>query len=185
MKKLQIGVIGSAGPEEYPLRKPNQKMYDSAREVGEILARKNCIIVCGGKGGIMEAVCLGAKKENGVTVAEVAGEGRFEANEFVDVEIVTQDTGFRGASQLIGMSDGLIALGGGAGTLQEIAIAYRMKKPLVLLVGFGGWVDRIAKLGYLDERQLVHFKQTNSSQEAVRLLLALLQPRLLNQPDRV
>ena len=102
MKKLQIGVIGSAGPEEYPLRKPNQKMYDSAREVGEILARKNCIIVCGGKGGIMEAVCLGAKKENGVTVAEVAGEGRFAANEFVDVEIVTQDTGFRGASQFVG-----------------------------------------------------------------------------------
>lgn len=178
MKKLQIGVIGSAGPEEYPFRKPNQKMYEAAQKIGNELAKKNCITICGGKGGIMEAVCRGTKENSGTTVAEVAGEGRFEANKFVDVEIVTQDTGFRGASQLIGMSDGLIALGGGAGTLQEIAIAYRMKKPVILLVGFGGWVDRIAQLDYLDERQLVKFQQVKEVGEAVTQLIEVVQQKV-------
>lgn len=177
MKKWQIAVIGSAGPEEYDFVKPDERMYQVAEMLGQKLAEKDCIVVNGGKGGIMLAVSRGAKSAGGVTVAEASGVDRFTSNEFVDVEVVTGDLAFRGPSQLVGMSDAVIALGGGAGTLQEICVAYRLKKPVILLVGFGGWTDRLATLEWLDERQLVKFKITNSPVGAVKAALSLLQSK--------
>lgn len=35
---------------------------DSAREVGALLALRGAIVVCGGHGGVMEAVCEGAAR---------------------------------------------------------------------------------------------------------------------------
>ena len=175
VKRLQIGVIGSAGPEEYPKRKPLPAMMAAAEQLGALLAQAGCIVVNGGKGGVMEAVCKGAKSVGGLTVAEIAGTDRGSGNRFVDIEIITADLGFRGPSLLVGMSDGLISLGGGAGTLQELAVAYRMQKPVVLLTGFGGWTDRLAQLDFLDERQLVAFTKTNRTDQAVAAILNLLQ----------
>lgn len=157
MRRVQIGVIGSAGPEEYPHQKPVERMYHAAEELGRILAKDDCIVINGGKGGIMEAVCRGANAVGGITVSETAGIQRFTSNDYTDVEIVTGDLAFRGPSQLVAMSDVLIALGGGAGTLQEICVAYRMCKPIILLLGYGGWVDRLSGEKYLDERKLVRF----------------------------
>lgn len=174
MKKQQVGVIGSAGLEEYAFEKPNGKMFAAAETLGRLLAEKDCIVINGGKGGVMEAVCKGAKIAGGMTVAEISGNGRGEGNMYVDVEIVTNDIGFRGPSTLIGMSDVIIALGGGAGTLQELAVAYRMGKPVILLTGFGGWTDRISKLEYLDERQLIKFAQATTEKEAVTQALAMI-----------
>lgn len=172
-KKLQIGVIGSAGPEEYSYRQPQSKMFKVAERIGFTLANRDCIVVNGGKGGVMEAVSKGAKQGGGITVAEVFGANRNVANQFTDVEIVTCDLGYRGPSQLVGMSDAVIAIGGGAGTLQEICVAYRMKKPIILLLGFGGWVDRLASRKFLDERRLIEFRNVKTVDEAVSLAISL------------
>lgn len=175
MKKLQIGVIGSAGPEEYAFEKPGLKMLVAAEVIGQELARQNCIVINGGKGGIMEAVCKGAQGTGGITVAETSGLERFSANPFVDIEVVTGDVAFRGPSQLVAMSDALICLGGGAGTLQEICVAYRMKKPIVLLVGFGGWTDRLDNQEWLDERRLIAFTRVSTPKDAVEQAISLVQ----------
>ena len=172
MKKRQIAVIGSAGPEEYSFEKPSTAMFAAAEKVGRLLGEADCIVVNGGKGGVMEAVCRGAKSAGGITVAEIAGNGRGESNVFVDIEMVTTDIGYRGPSALIGMSDSVIALGGGAGTLQELAVAYRMQKPIVLLIGYGGWTDRVAELTYLDERRLIKFEKTTDEGKAVAIAIA-------------
>jgi uncharacterized protein (TIGR00725 family) len=169
-RKYQIAVIGSAGPEEYGFDKPDSKMYKAAEELGSLLAADNYIVINGGKGGIMLAVSKGAKSKGGIVAAETSGLDRFTSNEYVDVEIVTGDVGFRGPSQLIGMSDAVISLGGGAGTLQEICVAYRMQKPIVLVPGFGGWTDRLSNSEYLDERKLVKFQIARSPEEAVKML---------------
>lgn len=175
MKRFQIAVIGSAGPEEYQYKKPLKAMYAAAEELGILLARKQCIVVNGGKGGIMEAVCKGAKQAGGTTVAETSGIDRLTSNRYVDIEVVTGDVGFRGPSQLIGMSDAVISLGGGAGTLQELAVAYRMKKPIVLLTGYGGWTDQLSARTYLDERKLVPFICVDSPGEAIKTSIKLIQ----------
>ena len=175
--KLQIAVIGSAGPEEYEYVKPNEKMYEIAEKLGDDLAKKNCIVLTGSKGGIMVAAAKGAKKAGGITAGEVSGINRGTANKYVDVEIVTGDSAFRGPSQLIGMCDGVIAIGGGAGTLQELAVAYRLRKPVVLITGYGGWVDKIAEMDYMDERQSIRFLAVSSVEDAVDKLLKKLAPK--------
>lgn len=177
MKALQIAVIGSAGPEEYAYDKPLRSMYDAAAELGAAVAKKGCIVVTGGKGGVMKAACRGAKAAGGTTVGEISGDGRGAGNQFVDIEIVTMDIGFRGPSLLVGMSDAIISLGGGAGTLQELAVAYRMKKPIILLTGFGGWTDRLATLDYFDERRLVRFEKVLTPAEAMKTALQLARKR--------
>ncbi len=178
MKKLQIAVIGSAGPEEYQYKKPILQMYQAAESIGAALANRDCIVINGGKGGIMEAVSKGAKANGGITVAETSGNERYTSNKYIDVEVVTGDTAFRGPSQLIGMSDGVIALGGGAGTLQELAVAYRMQKPIVLLRGYRGWTDRLSVRKYLDERKLIAFSCEDSVAAAVENILKLVQLEL-------
>lgn len=173
-KKLQIGVIGSAGTEEYNFDKPNIKMFTAAEEIGRELAKNSAIVINGGKGGVMEAVGRGAKSAGGIVAAEIAGLGRGESNDFVDIEVITGDSAFRGPSQLVGMSDGIISIGGGAGTLQELCVAYRMSKPVVLVTGFGGWTDRVAELDFLDERRTAKFFIAKSPRTAVKLLLNML-----------
>lgn len=76
MKRKQIAVIGSAGPEEYPGKKPSMEIYRCAFEIGSLLASRGAIVVCGGKGGIMESVCMGAKEKEGTTVGVIAGNRR-------------------------------------------------------------------------------------------------------------
>src|SRR3989338_533854 len=170
MKKLQIGVIGSAGFEEYPTQKPNKKAYRIAYEVGKLIALNNAILICGGKGGIMENACRGAKEKNGTTVGIISGNKRGKANKYVDVEVVSGIINCAEESLIISMSDGIIAIGGGSGTLQEIATAYRNKKPIVTIKGIKGWADKLAG-SFIDERKLVKIEGSNSAEEAVSLLL--------------
>jgi len=60
-----------------------------AEDVGRLLARRGALVVCGGLGGVMEAVCRGAKSEGGTTVGLLPGMDRREANAWVDVAIPT------------------------------------------------------------------------------------------------
>jgi len=71
---------------------------------------------------------------------------------------------------LILSCDGIIALGGGAGTLQELTIAYRNKKPVVILDINYGWASKL-KGSYLDERKNEKFVVATNPEEAVNKIL--------------
>ena len=167
-KRLQIGVVGSAGSNDNG--NATKQMSDLAKEVGRFLAEKNAIVISGGKDGIMEAVGKGVKSKNGLSVGIISGQ-RFSSNDFIDVEILSGAAN-RGLDEylLVNMCDGLIVIGGGAGTLQEIAITYRNNKPVVLLKNSGGWADKI-KDQYLDQRNLVKILTAKTPVEAVDLIL--------------
>ena len=173
-KKYQIAVIGPAGAEEYPTNKaPDTSVYEAAFLVGKYLAECNCAVVTGGKSGIMSTAAEGAKSiEGSITIGVVKGKDRFTANKFIDVEIVS------GAIadgldeyQIITMSDGVILLGGGAGTLQEISIAYRQEKPVVAITDTAGWAEKLAGT-YLDERERILIQSANTPKDAVKVLLS-------------
>ncbi|MCL5746699.1 MAG: TIGR00725 family protein [Patescibacteria group bacterium] len=170
MKKLQIGVIGSAGYEEYTKKKPDKKAYQIAYEVGKLIALNNAILVCGGKGGIMQEACRGAKEKGGITVGIISGNKRNQANEYIDVEVVSGIINCSEESLIVSMSDGLIAIGGGSGTLQELALAYRNKKPIIAIKSVQGWANKLANT-YLDERQNIKIIAASSADGAVKLLL--------------
>lgn len=170
MKKLQIGIIGSAGPEEYPNKKPDKKACKFAYEIGKIVASKKAVLICGGKGGIMKEACKGAKENAGITIGIVSGNKRRTANKYVDVEIVSGSINGSEEGLIISASDGLIAIGGGAGTLQEIALAYRNNKPLVAIKGIRGWADKVSDT-FLDERKTAKIESAINPKTAVSLLL--------------
>lgn len=174
-KKLQIAVIGPAGIEEYPEgKRPDPRVYALAEEVGKLLAQKGAIVITGGKSGIMETAARGARSVGGMTVGVVKGPGRRTSNDFIDVEVISGSAA-AGLDEflVIGMSDGAILLGGGAGTLEEIAIAYRNKKPIVAIKGTGGWAEKLADL-YLDERQLQKIFVEETALGAVTKLMSVL-----------
>jgi uncharacterized protein (TIGR00725 family) len=93
------------------------------------------VLVCGGRGGAMEAACRGAKEADGLTVGILPGSDRSEANPFVDV-VVPTGLGEARNALVVGAADVVIAIGGGYGTLSEIALALKAGKRVV---GLGTW----------------------------------------------
>lgn len=174
-RKLQIGVIGYAGNEEYPSGNgPTMTTLEVAEEIGFLLAQNDVTVVTGGKGGIMEAASKGAKKGDGITIGVVKGRKRFTSNKFVDVEVITgMEADGMDELSLVLMCDGFIVLGGGAGTLQELTIAYRNSKPIVALEKSGGWAEKLAG-DYLDERKRMKVAVAKSPADSVKQILSLI-----------
>jgi uncharacterized protein (TIGR00725 family) len=102
----------------------------AAEAVGRGLAESGAIVVCGGLGGVMAAACRGAKSVGGTTVGILPGLDRSAANEFVDVAVATGLGEARNAL-VVRAADVLIAVGGGFGTLSEIALALKAGKRVI------------------------------------------------------
>lgn len=121
-----------------------------AEEVGRHLAKRGAVVVCGGLGGVMEAVCRGAKMEGGTTVGILPTANRHQANDYVDVAIATGMGEARNAL-VVRAADVLVAIDGEFGTLSEIALALRTGTPVVgidtweLAIG-GETVDTILRV---------------------------------------
>ncbi|MDI6639515.1 MAG: TIGR00725 family protein [Methanocellales archaeon] len=123
---MQIGVIGS---EVCP-----EKFRDVAEEVGRRIAENGAILICGGLGGVMESAARGAKKAGGTTIGILPGFDRYEANKYIDIAIVTGMSHARNVI-VVRSSDALIAVAGSYGTLSEIALGLKMKKPVIVVKG--------------------------------------------------
>ena len=107
----------------------------AAETVGRALAEAGAVLVCGGRGGVMEAACRGAKGAGGLTVGILPGTSRSEANAYVDIPIVTGIGTARNAI-VVRTAQAMIAVGGSYGTLSEIALALVCGVPVV---GLGTW----------------------------------------------
>jgi uncharacterized protein (TIGR00725 family) len=101
-----------------------------AEAVGRELASRGCVVVCGGLGGVMEAACRGAKQAGGTTVGILPGSDRRAANRWVDVALASGLGEARNAL-VVRAADAVVAVGGGFGTLSEIALALKAGKRMV------------------------------------------------------
>lgn len=169
---LQVGVIGSAGSEEYLKDwKPPAGMLEAVKRVGQLLGEKGATIITGGGGGIMSAVAREGIKKDSITI------GLFNTHNDIgvgDIYTVGITTGMLegGPEYFLPLcSDIMIAVSGGAGTLNELTVAYRNQVPVVLLKGYGGWVDKLIPQlhegKYLDERKRTPFYIVDTPEEAV------------------
>jgi uncharacterized protein (TIGR00725 family) len=122
--------VGVIGPGEASAAEAEQ-----AEEVGRRLAEHGAVVVCGGLGGVMEAACRGARAAGGVTVGLLPGADRSAANRHVAIALPTGLGELRNGL-IVRASDAVIAVGGGWGTLSEIALARRTGVPVV---GLGTW----------------------------------------------
>lgn len=121
-RTVHVAVVGAGSADAATLQ--------LAENVGRLLASAGALVVCGGLGGVMEAVCRGAKTAGGTTLGILPGLDRDEANAWVDVAI---PTGFGEARNalVVRAADVVIAIGGEYGTLSEIALALKTEKPVV------------------------------------------------------
>jgi uncharacterized protein (TIGR00725 family) len=106
-------------------------IYELAREAGRLLARAGCIVVCGGRGGVMEGVCRGASEAGGISVGLLPGEIR-EANPYVTIPLQTGLGEVRNFA-VASAGEAVISIGGAFGTLSEIGFALRSGKPVIAL----------------------------------------------------
>jgi uncharacterized protein (TIGR00725 family) len=102
-----------------------------AEELGKRLDEHGHVILCGGLGGVMEAVCRGAREANGVAVG-ILPENKEDANRYVEISIGT-GMGHARNDIIVRSADVVIALPGEYGTLSEIALALKMRKRVVSL----------------------------------------------------
>jgi uncharacterized protein (TIGR00725 family) len=132
-----IGVIGASSC--------SRDIAEIAEKVGEEIARRGALLICGGRGGVMEAACRGAKREGGTTIGILPGKKTAAANDYVDIAIATGLGEARNAV-IVNSADGVVAISGSHGTLSEIAFALKLGKPIA---GISTWdVDeRIEKAG--------------------------------------
>lgn len=125
----------------------SEEIYAFGEALGECLVNKGFGIVCGGMSGLMEAVCKGASKAKGyfwgASIGIIPGDEAELANEYCDI-IIPSGLGI-GRNILVARTGfAAIAIGGGAGTLSEIAFAWQLGKPICCLSAFGGWSAELA-----------------------------------------
>jgi uncharacterized protein (TIGR00725 family) len=107
-----------------------------AYQAGQLIAEQGFGLVCGGLAGVMGAACRGAFEGDGLTVGILPGSDTGEANAFVRVCIPT-GMGEGRNLLVVRASEALLALGGGMGTLSEIALALKLGVPVF---GVKTWV---------------------------------------------
>jgi uncharacterized protein (TIGR00725 family) len=127
MNKKIIGVIGGSAGDE--------KVRETAYEVGRLIAESGAMLVCGGLSGVMEAACRGAREAGGTTIGILKGQSTADANPYVDIPIAT-GLGHGRNLVIINTACALIAVSGRYGTLSEIAFAIQSGKPVF---GLGTW----------------------------------------------
>ena len=147
---MQIAVIGAADatPEEYEI----------AQAVGRLIAETHETLVCGGMGGVMEAACKGAREIGGRTVGILPDMG--DGNPYLDVK-VRSGMGYSRNVVLVQSADAVIAVGGTYGTLSEIAIALKLKKPVF---GLKTWdIEGVVKCATPEEAVLMAVRAARRS----------------------
>ena len=102
----------------------------AAEQTGRLLAEQGAIVVCGGLSGVMEAVAKGAKANGGTTVGILPGADPAAANAYIDIPLAT-GLGEMRNFLIVRAAHALIAIGGGVGTLSELALAQRIGRPVV------------------------------------------------------
>jgi uncharacterized protein (TIGR00725 family) len=106
-----------------------EKHYEQAQQVGELLAERGHTVVCGGRGGVMEAVCKGASEADGRSIGILPGTDRSAANPFLTMAIATGMGNAR--NPLVALNgEGAIAINGATGTLSEIGHALDFGRPV-------------------------------------------------------
>jgi len=153
-QKITISVVG--GHETSP------NVEKLSHDIGVIIAKMGCVLVCGGLDGVMTAVSKGAKEAGGLTIGLLPGKDKTDANPYIDIALPTS-IGFARNAMVACSADIIVALPGSHGTSSEISYGLVYKRPVIDL---GGWNhEGMIKVNNIEEaeqklRELVdHIRQ--------------------------
>jgi uncharacterized protein (TIGR00725 family) len=151
-----VSVIGAAAATA-------QQQAD-AEEVGRLLAEQGIVLICGGRGGVMQAACRGAVGAGGLTIGILPGNDPEAGNPYLSIALPT-DLGHARNVLVVMAGQVVIAIGGGSGTLSEIAVALKIGKKVI---GLHTWQAKNS------QGKLAEIHEVDSAEEAVSAAMAYL-----------
>lgn len=165
-------IVGVMGPA-----KARKKDIENARILGELIARREWVVLTGGRDvGVMDAACQGAKRVPRSLTIGILPSGRDRVSKYVDLAIVTELGNARNNVNVM-TSQVVVACGlTGSGTVSEVALALKAGKP-VILVGASPVEEKFfKKLGGK------HLASVDSPEEAINLIMKQFEQ---HQPEAV
>ena len=162
-----ISVFGSHSPA------PGSKDYETAREVGRLLAKAGYAVATGGYSGTMSGASQGASEAGGlvigVTSSQVESSRVTKLNRWVEVHVPFESLTDR-LVYLVRNNDGMVVLPGGIGTLSEFALAWSFMqvgemaiRPLVLVGEIWAEMMDIFVRGDYGASNFLHLLHTTNS----------------------
>lgn len=164
MRLRQVAVIGDADA--------SAAAEDFAEAVGRVIGRNGWALLSGGRDGVMAAASKGCREAGGFVVGILPTPDDSSGNTHCHVLLPT-GLGWTRNSLTPLAGDAVIAIGGRAGTLTEIAFAWSFGKPILAATGLGGWSERLAGEAIDDRRQdrLLPVASADEVESALRRLL--------------
>lgn len=107
----------------------NTAEAEVAEALGRRLAEAGAVVICGGLTGVMESVAKGVRQGGGLTIGILPGNDARDANAYIDVALATGMGEMRNAL-IVRAAGAVVAVGGGHGTLSEVALALRTGTPV-------------------------------------------------------
>ena len=172
MKKLQIGIMGSAEDLNY-----SDEALSFAKNLGKLIAESKNILVYGAEkeySSLSTEAAKVASENGGITVGITYGKTKDIYGDFKPTVLIPCGLDIGGGREfsLVLSCDVIIAIGGGSGTLTEMAIAYQANIPIITINKFDGWAKTLSNK-YLDDRKRLKCIEAKTEEEAVRLAIKL------------
>ena len=142
-RKPQLCILGSA--------EPGSKAYELAGEAGERLAHLG-ITVVSGCGSPATRVAAERAQAAGGLVVSIITTADMPAGDWPATVVIPSGMGDARNLLMALSGDACIVIGGRAGTISEVCLAWLHKRPLLPLTGCGGWSDGLED-NPPDERQ--------------------------------
>lgn len=167
MKKLQIGIMGSAADLNY-----SEDALKFAKKLGKLIAESGNILVYGAEKEYTSLSTEAAKvasSYDGITIGVAGGKSKNVYGEFRPTVLINSGLEIGGGREfnLVLSCDVIIAISGGSGTLTEMAIAYQAGIPIIVVDKFGGWADKLSN-EFIDDRKRLKCISCKNEKDALK-----------------
>lgn len=169
---LQIGVMGSAADLNF-----SKEAESFAKDLGRKIAISGNILVYGAEkeySSLSTVAAISASNNGGITVGVTGGKSKNIYGDFRPTVLIPSGLEIGGGREfsLVLSCDVIICIGGGSGTLNEIAVAYQAGIPIIVIPNFGGWSDKLSNT-YLDDRKRLICISCRSVSESVNMAIKM------------
>jgi len=167
MKKLQIGIMGSAADLNY-----SEDALKFAKKLGKLIAESGNILVYGAEKDYTSLSTEAAKvasSYDGITIGVAGGKSKNVYGEFRPTVLINSGLEIGGGREfnLVLSCDVIIVISGGSGTLTEMAIAYQAGIPIIVVNKFGGWADKLSN-EFIDDRKRLKCISCKNEKDALK-----------------
>lgn len=176
MQKIQIGIMGSAADLNY-----TKEAERFAKNLGKLIAESGNILVYGAEkeySSLSTNAAIEANKFDGITVGITGSKSKKVWGDFKPTVLIPCGLEIGGGREfsLVLSCDVIIAIGGGSGTLTEMAIAYQAGIPIIVIDKFDGWAKKLSNR-YIDDRKRLKCIAVSSAKDAINIAIKIVKER--------